>query len=316
MLRSDIVDEELSDVYFEIKQMLKICEIFDKRFKLYLEAHNEELTLRLLCLDASYMLDRAMRKGVSSILFSATLTPLEYFSDVLGCGKSSTLNLKSPYDRENLCLLGINNVSTRYGDRQKNALTVANIIRATVAGKPGNYMVYFPSYSYLTDVKEVFERKYPNIRVTTQLKSMTDNAKKDFLSSFNTDESNTLIGFCVMGGSFSEGIDLQGERLIGAIIIGVGLPTISSELNIIKEYFDNTRENGYAYAYTYPGMNKVLQAAGRVIRSEKDRGVVVLVDDRFDTEEYRMLMPESWHHIKFLNNANDLLRAVANFWKK
>ncbi|MBQ8393492.1 MAG: ATP-dependent DNA helicase [Clostridia bacterium] len=316
ILSNDIIDEELSDVYFEIKHMLKICEIFDKRFKLYLEAHNEELTMRLLCLDASYMLDKAMRKGISTILFSATLTPLEYFSDVLGCGKSATLNLKSPYDSENLCLLGINNVSTRYGDRQKNALTVANIIRATVAGKPGNYMVYFPSYSYLTDVKEVFEKKYPNIRVTTQLKSMTDNAKKDFLSSFNTDESNTLIGFCVMGGSFSEGIDLQGERLIGAIIVGVGLPTISSELNIIKEYFDNTRENGYAYAYTYPGMNKVLQASGRVIRSEKDRGVVVLVDDRFATDEYRALMPESWGHIKFLNNANDLLRQVTNFWRK
>ena len=316
MMASELNDDELTDVYFEVKHMMKICEIFDKRFKMYIEAHNNDVTLRLLCLDASYILDRMMRKGISTILFSATLTPLEYFSDILGCGGSGALNLKSPYDRENLCLLSVNNVSTRYGDRQRSALTVANIIRATVAGRAGNYMVYFPSYTYLSDVKEIFEKKYPNIRVTTQLKSMSDNAKRDFLSSFNTDESNTLIGFCVMGGSFSEGIDLQGERLIGAIIVGVGLPTISSELNIIKEYFDNTRENGYAYAYTYPGMNKVLQAAGRVIRSEKDRGVVVLVDDRFAAEEYRALMPESWHHIKYLNNANDLLREVTTFWKK
>ena len=316
MLSADLNDDELTDMYFEVKQMLKICEIFDKRFKLYIEAHNDEVTLRLLCLDASYMLDRMMRKGISTILFSATLTPLEYFSDILGCGGCAALNLKSPYDRENLCLLAVSNVSTRYGDRQKSALAVANIIRATVAGRAGNYMVYFPSYTYLSDVKDIFEKKYPGIKVTTQLKSMSDNAKRDFLSSFNTDESNTLIGFCVMGGSFSEGIDLQGERLIGAIIVGVGLPTISSELNIIKEYFDNTRENGYAYAYTYPGMNKVLQAAGRVIRSEKDRGVVVLVDDRFATEEYRALMPESWHHIRYLNNANDLLRTVQSFWKK
>ena len=316
MLSADLNDDEVTDLYFEVKKMLKICEIYDKRFKLYIEAHNSDVTLRLLCLDASYMLDRMMRKGISTILFSATLTPLEYFSDILGCGGSGALNLKSPYDRENLCLLGVNNVSTRYGDRQKSALAVANIIRATVAGKPGNYMVYFPSYTYLSDVKDIFEKKYPRIRVTTQIKSMSDNAKRDFLSSFNTDESNTLIGFCVMGGSFSEGIDLQGERLIGAIIVGVGLPTISSELNIIKEYFDNTRENGYAYAYTFPGMNKVLQAAGRVIRSENDRGVVVLVDDRFATEEYRALMPESWHHIKFLSSANDLLSAVTNFWKK
>ncbi len=316
MFASDLIDEELSDLTFEVKRMLKIREIFDKRFKMYLEAHDDDVTLRLLCLDPSYMLDMLMRKGVSTIMFSATLTPLEYFSDVLGSSGSTTLDLKSPYDSGNFCLLGISNVSTRYGDRRKSATTVANIIRATVAGRAGNYMVYFPSYSYLTDVKEIFEKRYPTIRVTTQIKSMTDTAKKDFLSSFSEGEASTLIGFCVMGGSFSEGIDLQGERLIGAIIVGVGLPTISSELNIIKEYFDNTRENGYAYAYTYPGMNKVLQAAGRVIRSEKDKGVCILVDDRFATEEYKMLMPQSWHHIKFLNNANDLLREITNFWKK
>ena len=316
MFASDLIDDELSDVTFEVKRMLKIREIFDKRFKMYLEAHDEEVTLRLLCLDPSYMLDTLMRKGISTVMFSATLTPLEYFSDVLGSSGCTTLDLKSPYDSGNFCLLGISNVSTRYGDRRKSAMTVANIIRATVAGKAGNYMVYFPSYSYMTEVKEIFEKKYPKIRVTTQIKSMTDTAKKDFLSSFSEGEASTLIGFCVMGGSFSEGIDLRGERLIGAIIVGVGLPTISSELNIIKEYFDNTRENGYAYAYTYPGMNKVLQAAGRVIRSESDKGVCVLVDDRFSTEEYKILMPQSWHHIKFLNNANDLLREVTNFWKK
>ena len=316
ILSRDPVDEELNSVYFDVKHLMKVAEIFDKRFKMYIEANNDEVTLRLLCLDPSYMLDQAMKKGISTILFSATLTPLEYFSDILGCEKSDTLDLKSPYEKENLCLLSISNVSTRFDDRKKNASTIANVIRATVAGKSGNYMVYFPSYSYLTEVKEIFERKYPKIRVTTQIQSMSDNAKRDFLSSFDGESDGTLIGFCVMGGSFSEGIDLQGDRLIGAIIVGVGLPTISSELNIIKEYFDVTRENGYAYAYTYPGMNKVMQAAGRVIRSEKDRGVVVLVDDRFATEEYKALLPESWHHIKYLTTANELLREVNDFWKK
>lgn len=313
---TNFFDEELNDIYFKVKHFIKVCEIFDKRFKLYIEAHNDEVTLRLLCLDASYMLDKAMKKGISSILFSATLTPLEYFSDILGCGKSTTLDLKSPYDKENLCLIGVNNVSTRYDDRKKSAITVANVIRASIAGKKGNYIVYFPSYSYLTEVKDIFEKKYPQIKVITQIKSMSEGAKRAFLDAFDDKCECTQVGFCVMGGSFSEGIDLQGERLIGAIIVGVGLPTISSELNIIKEYFDNTRENGYAYAYTYPGMNKVLQAAGRVIRSENERGVVVLIDDRFGTEEYKMLMPEYWHHIKYLNNANDLLREVTLFWKK
>jgi Rad3-related DNA helicase len=316
MFATDFFDEELNELYFNVKHMIKVCEIFDKRFKLYIEAHNDEVTLRLLCLDASYMLDKAMKKGISTVLFSATLTPLEYFSDILGCGKSTTLDLKSPYDKENLCLIGINNISTRFEDRKKSATNVANVIRASIAGKKGNYIVYFPSYSYLTEVKEIFENKYPKIKVITQIKSMSEGAKREFLDSFDDKCDVTQVGFCVMGGSFSEGIDLKGERLIGAIIVGVGLPTISSELNIIKEHFDNTRENGYAYAYTYPGMNKVLQAAGRVIRSENERGVVVLIDDRFATEEYKMIMPEYWHHIKYLNNANDLLKEVTLFWKK
>ena len=145
---------------------------------------------------------------------------------------------------------------------------------------------------------------------------MSEKAKKEFLDSFDAKKDGTLVGFCVLGGSFSEGIDLRGERLIGAIIVGVGLPTISSELNIIKEYYDKTRENGYSYAYTYPGMIKVLQAAGRVIRSEDEKGVVFLVDDRFATPEYHQLLPDHWKHIKYINNAKDLLKEVTEFWKK
>ena len=185
-----------------------------------------------------------------------------------------------------------------------------------IAGKIGKYIVYFPSYSYLSDVMEIFKEKYPKIPIIAQSRSMSEKAKKEFLDSFDAKSEGTLVGFCVMGGSFSEGIDLRGERLIGAMIVGVGLPTISTELNIIKEYFDKTRENGYAYTYTYPGMNKVLQAAGRVIRSEDERGVVLLVDDRFASPEYRMITPEYWGHMKFLSTARDLLDTVTNFWKK
>lgn len=316
LFKRDLEDEELHQLYMDTKKFLSVCEIFDKRFTMYIEAVQEQVKLRLLCLDPSFMLDLCMKKGISTILFSATLTPLEYFSDVLGCSKTSTLTLKSPFEKEKLCLIGVNNVSTRYEDRKKSALTVANIIRATIEGKVGNYIVYFPSYSYLTDVKDIFVKKYPKINVTCQNRSMSEKAKKEFLDSFDSKGEGTLVGFCVMGGSFSEGIDLRGERLIGAIIVGVGLPTISSELNIIKEHFDKTRETGYAYAYTYPGMIKVLQAAGRVIRSEDEKGVVLLVDDRFYTPEYRQLMPEYWSHIKFISSAKDLLGEITNFWKK
>jgi len=213
-------------------------------------------------------------------------------------------------------LICINNISTRYSDRSSSANSIASIIRAMIEGKSGNYIVYFPSYRYLTDVMEVFTKRFPNIAVTAQSRSMSEKAKADFLDSFNDKKGDTLVGFCVMGGSFSEGIDLRGERLIGAMIVGVGLPTISTELNIIKEHYDKTRENGYAYVYTYPGMIKVTQAAGRVIRSDDERGVVLLVDDRFDTPDYRDIMPEYWSHMKYMNNAKDLLRTVVDFWKK
>lgn len=316
LFRRDVDDEELHELYMETKKFLTVCEIFDKRFTMYIEARGEETKIRLLCLDPAFLLDRCMKKGIASILFSATLTPIEYFSDVLGCTKTGTLKLKSPFDPKKQCLIGIDSVSTRYDDRKKNASTLANIIRASTAGKAGNYIVYFPSYSYLTEVKDIFVEKFPKINVTVQKKSMSEKAKKEFLDSFDAKKEGTLIGFCVMGGSFSEGIDLRGERLIGALIVGVGLPTISTELNIIKEYFDKTRENGYAYTYTYPGMNKVMQAAGRVIRSEDEKGIVVLIDDRFATPEYKMIMPEYWKHIKYIGNARDLLGEITEFWKK
>ena len=309
-------DDELYSTYIDVKKLVSVSEIFDKHFTMYIEAIGDDVKLRLMCLDPSYLLDERMKKGASSILFSATLTPLEYFADVLGCAKSPTLCLKSPFDKNKLCLVGVKTVSTRYEDRKKSATAVANVIRASVEGKAGNYIVYFPSYAYLEEVKEIFVKKYPKINVTCQKRSMSERSKLEFLDSFDAKKEGTLVGFCVLGGSFSEGIDLRGERLIGAIIVGVGLPTISSEQNIIKEYYDKTRETGYAYAYTYPGMIKVTQAAGRVIRSEDEKGVVVLVDDRFATPEYFSIFPEYWKHIKYIDNARDLLNGVIEFWKK
>lgn len=316
VFRKNLDDDELNELYLNLKKLRSVCEIYDKRFTSYVEVINDEVKLRIMCLDPSFMLDTCMKKGICSILFSATLTPLEYFADVLGCEKSNTLSLKSPFNPENQCLICISNVSTRYEHRDKSASNIANIIRAMIAGKSGNYIVYFPSYSYLTQVMDIFKEKYPKIPITAQSRSMSEKAKKDFLDSFDEKKEGTLVGFCVMGGSFAEGIDLRGERLIGAMIVGVGLPTISSELNIIKEHFDKTRENGYAYAYTYPGMNKVLQAAGRVIRSDDERGVVLLVDDRFATPEYKLITPEYWNHMKYLTTAKDLLDTVTKFWKK
>jgi hypothetical protein len=171
------------------------------------------------------------------------------------------------------------------------------------------------SYEYMDTVYEIFSKKYPKVRTVRQEKHMKQQAREAFLDSF--DESNSLkVGFCVLGGSFSEGVDLPGRRLIGVGIVGVGLPGISNERNLLKEYYDDTRESGYDYAYTYPGMNRVLQAAGRVIRRESDCGVIVLMDDRYATPQYQKLFPDHWSHMKYAGNASELANMVADFWSE
>jgi Rad3-related DNA helicase len=257
-----------------------------------------------MCLDRAY----------ASVLFSATLTPTEYFADILGGGKNSvSVSFSSPFDPANLCLAVVDGISTRYEDREASYKKIASCIAATASARSGNYMVFFPSYSYMESVREAFLKKYPRVRVLSQKKSMTAEEREAFLSSFGAD-GKTRIGFCVLGAGFSEGIDLPGDRLIGALVVGVGLPAISDENNIIRDYYENKNGSGYDYAYTYPGMNRVLQAAGRVIRREEDCGVIVLIDDRYATEKYRTLFPEHWQNVEYAGNAPELAEVVSDFW--
>jgi Rad3-related DNA helicase len=251
----------------------------------------------------------------AAVLFSATLTPLDYFADILGGGKDAVkLSVPSPFDRERLCLCALTGISTRYGDREKSIRKIVSAIAATAAARKGNYIVYFPSYSYMEKVLEKFQKKYPKIECVVQTRGMNANQKEEFLSAF-LDDHRFRIGFCVMGGSFSEGIDLPGGQLIGTVIVGTGLPGISNERNILRDYYETTRERGFDYAYTYPGMNRVLQAAGRVIRREEDRGVIVLVDDRYADARQKQLFPDHWNHIQYANNSSELAEIVSNFWK-
>ena len=179
----------------------------------------------------------------------------------------------------------------------------------------GNYIVYFPSYQYLEKVYEVFHKKYPKVNTIVQKKGMFAAEREEFISFFKNDEGRMRIGFCVLGGIFSEGVDLPGSRLIGSVIVGVGLPGFSSERNIMRDYFENRYENGFEYAYTYPGMNSVLQAAGRVIRREEDRGIVVLIDDRYAEPTYKKLFPTHWKHLKYAGNPSSLAEIVRKFWE-
>ena len=291
------------------------AENFDERYRTYIEKIGEEVSLKLYCLDPSARLDEALGEAYASVFFSATLTPSDYFSDILGGGKESrSISLPSPFPRENLGLIALSAVSTRFEDRDRSYKKIAGAIAATVAAKRGNYIVYFPSYKYMESVADIFCARYPTVSVAIQRSGMTRAEREEFLSFFTADEGRLRVGFCVLGGSFSEGVDLPGSRLIGTLIVGVGLPGLSAERNIIRDYFENRAECGYDYAYTYPGMNSVLQAAGRVIRTPEDRGVVVLIDDRYAEEKYRALYPPHWEGMKFAGDIPSLQASLAEFW--
>ena len=312
--RGGVGETALLRVISMLKRYRTVSEAYDSHFTTFVEVAGEEVAVRQICRDASSLLDAVMERAVSSILFSATLTPTDYFADILGGGKGAVrVSLPSPFDPQRACMVAATGVSTRFQDREKSAKKLVSLIAATVSGRAGNYIFYFPSYDYMDTVYEVFTQKYPKVKTVRQERYMDQKARDRFLDAF--DESNSLrVGFCVLGGSFSEGVDLPGKRLIGVGIVGVGLPGISNDRNLLKEYYDDTRESGYAYAYTYPGMNRVLQAAGRVIRRESDCGVIVLIDDRYATPQYQALFPDHWLHMKYAGNASELANIVSKFW--
>ncbi len=315
-IREEPYGDALSILSASLKRFEIISEYYDERFLTFIEQHGEELTVRIICLDPSDLLSRALSRAYASVLFSATLTPTDYFADILGGGRGAVkIDLPSPFDPRRTCITVVPNVSTRYEDRETSYRKIASLIAATVSGKKGNYIAYFPSYDYMERVREIFCERYKNVQTVVQTRGMRQEEKERFLDAFVNDGTRR-VGFCVLGGSFSEGVDLPGDRLIGTLIVGTGLPGISNERNILKEYYDATRENGFDYAYTYPGMNRVLQAAGRVIRREDDRGVIVLIDDRYATDRYKMLFPEHWKNLQYAGNPSELAELVQEFWSE
>ncbi len=309
--------EDLLELYFNALTFLKIAEFYDERYITYVEKRNRDVILKIFCLDPSYLLGEAIKRGKSAIFFSATLTPLQYFKEIFGGNEEDyCVRLGSPFDSDNLCLIVADYISTKYRDRDNSYMPIVDTIANVVEGRKGNYFVFFPSYQYLGRVFDLFIEKYPHISVIAQESTMTEEEREEFLSRFKIQLDNTLVAFGVLGGIFSEGIDLVGDRLIGAIIIGVGLPQLSLEVNLIMDYFNDKNNKGYEYAYLFPGMNKVLQGAGRVIRTEKDKGIVCLIDDRFTSHSYQRLFPPEWKHFKRANNGKKLSYHIDEFWSK
>lgn len=307
----DVID----GLYSKMREYCTALEHFGKNYIIFISTHGQSVEVLLYCLDPSPLLDSALSRARASVLFSATLTPTEYFADILGGGKCGvSVSFESPFPPENLCVAVVDTVSTRYSDRRRSHARTVSCIAAAVSGRAGNYMVFLPSYGYMEDVAKRFSAKYPKVRTVVQKKGMTMRDKEEFLNEFQED-GKLRVGFCVIGGSFSEGIDLPGDRLIGAIVVGVGLPSLSNERNIMRDYYDEKCGRGYDYAYTYQGMNSVLQAVGRVIRREEDRGIAVLIDDRYAEPRYRELFPSEWRGVKYAGNAASLAEVVRKFWK-
>ncbi len=306
---------EISELSSVLKRFYGLSEYYDDRFLTYIQLEHGVLTAENFCLDPAGVLHAAMGRARATILFSATFQPLDYFVDILGGKGARTLELPSPFPQENLCVTVANGVSTRYEDREKSYRRVATLLAAAVSARAGNYLVFFPSYEYMERVHKEFVAKYPRVQTILQHRGMKREDQETFLGQFCEDEGRMRVGFCVLGGSFSEGVDLPGNRLIGVVVVGVGIPGLSNERNMLRDYYENKCERGYDYAYTYPGLNRVLQAAGRVIRREEDKGVVVLIDSRYAEEPYLHLYPSHWKDICIAGNAAALAHRHELFWK-
>ena len=314
------VRESFMSFYWELSHFLMIYEEMDEKYRIYVRRRGkEDFTIRLLCADPSDKLARCLDKGVASILFSATLLPIRYYKRLLGGTQEDyEVYARSSFDPDKLGLFIAGDVTSRYRERSGDQYgRIASCIHSAVSQRHGNYMVFFPSYAFMDQVLQQYRDMYPPDEETAlevQSPQMTEDERRDFLQSFEeSSDEKSLIGFCVLGGIFSEGIDLRQDRLIGAMIVGTGFPKVCAERELLKHYFDGQGENGFDYAYRFPGMNKVLQAAGRVIRTAEDVGIVVLMDDRFCTNTYQRLFPAEWRDSRQTDSAR-IGDKISRFW--
>lgn len=308
--------DELLDMYFSMSFFMRISELYDERYSMYFEAAGNDRVLKLYCMDPSYLLKQHLKKGSSSVFFSATLSPSDYFVNCLGGDENSrVLNLPSPFPPDNLCLMVDNKISTRYQDRETTYDDVSSAIYSAVSGRAGNYLIFFPSYKYMNEVYARFAGSHPDIRTILQASSMDDMQRDEFLDNFREGNSGTLSGFAVMGGLFSEGIDLKGDMLSGVVVVGVGLPQVCLERDIIRDYYQNLMGLGFEYGYAIPGMNRVMQSVGRVIRTERDRGIALLIDERFSYPLYKKMFPNEWRP-RFTGNVQKIESIAKDFWNE
>ena len=309
------MSKELLEFYLEVNRFSKILEFYNDHFICYYEIHDDDLILHVSCLDASSFLYSSLRRLRGSVLFSATLSPIEYYVDMLGGKKEDAqLILPSPFPVDNLKIIIAPKVSIRYKNRDASYQQVADYIKAFVKNKVGNYFIFLPSYEYLTNLMPYIDME--DVDVYEQDRGMSDEDKEEFLTNFKPHPERTTLGFVIVGGAFGEGIDLVSDRLIGAVIVGIGMPKINFVSDQIMKYYDSKEQSGYNYAYLNPGMNKVMQALGRVIRSETDRGAVLLIDERYLTNDYRDLFKSEWRKYEVAFSPKEVSDILQDFFIK
>ena len=329
------VRREILEFYFEVSHFLEMYELADENYVTYSQIQSDGgFILKLFCVNPSKNLQACMLRGRSSVLFSATLLPIQYYKTLLGAQEGDyEVYAKSVFRPDKLGLFIGSDVTSKYTRRGEDEYyRIAAYLHEIVQRRHGNYMVFLPSHAFLRQVYDAYMAYFnreQTVECIVQEDYMDEQAREAFLGRFRgnedcdlgavirmdieVEEEKSLLGFCVMGGIFSEGIDLKNDSLIGAVIVGTGLPQVCCERELLKQYFDGWGENGFDYAYRYPGMNKVLQAAGRVIRTVDDFGIVALLDERFLTPAYRRLFPREWQHYERVT-VDRIGQRIDRFW--
>lgn len=306
-------NKQLEDIYFKCLFFIKLSELYDENFCYYISKSNKEFKIKIFLVNTSEVLREILKNAYSAIFFSATLTPLRYYKQILGgdVEKDKIISMNSPFNIENLGLSLVGNLSMKYNVRDLNIESICSYINTVINIKKGNYMVFFPSYVYLNKVIQYYQENYDD-ELVINISGIDENEQFKIIEKFRNE--NNVVLFTVVGGVFSEGVNLPLDRLIGAIVIGTGIPQISFERNIIKDFFDNKYNCGFDFAYKFPGFNKILQSVGRVIRTEEDRGIALLIDSRITEASYRALFPYHWRNFKIIYNNNQLIEQLKKFW--
>ncbi|MBW1605238.1 ATP-dependent DNA helicase [Lactobacillus sp. Sy-1] len=313
---NDQTTEQVIEFYLKCLSYLKINDLYDSQiYRTRLIRSGLTITFRQFCMDPSQFIAETLALGGSAIFFSATLSPVSYYQRVLGDEEDSiTYRLPSPFPADHQFILTTSSIQTTYHQRSTSIPKITAAIMATINAKPGHYLFFFPSFKYMEQVQTFFTTQHPEVQLVYQARNMDSGQRSQFLAHFTNDDQSLVVGFAILGGIFAEGIDLSGNQLIGVGIISVGLPGLNEETNMVRDYFDAETGDGFTYAYQLPGWNHVIQAAGRLIRTATDKGVVVLMDRRFNEQRYRSLFPASWQFVQSVATPAQLSQQIKSFW--